>query len=183
MAESFNWRSPLDFNNQNNYGTSAPLNMGGTNTNSFGFNPGGAGGQETGSWWNKWMGDKENTGFIPGALSAGQGILGGFLGLQQLNMGKRQYRDAQQNHQTNLSNQARTTNMSIHDLHQSRYGGNAGNQALLNWGVSGKSGQTGYSGAQTGGGQPTGQSPNAPYNPESPTKQAKKFEPLNRRSL
>ena len=113
---------------------------------------GGPGTQPPSNLRESLFGGEHTMGWVTGGLQAGQGLLNSYLGLQNYRMGRRQLSDARANHATNLSNQARTTNMNIYDRYQSRYGGNAGNEALLQWGVSGQSGQTGYTGSNTAGG-------------------------------
>lgn len=135
---------------------------------------GNLGTQPVGGLRESLFGGKNSTGWLTGGMQLGQGALNSYLGLQNYRMGRRQLRDARDNHATNLSNQARTTNMNIYDRYQSRYGGDAGNEALLQWGVSGQSGQTGYTGSNTAGGptsnsgtQPSSTAPVDTNEPES----------------
>lgn len=87
------------------------------------------------------FGSQGSMGWLNGGMQVGQGLLTGALGIGQYRAGRSQMRQANEFAYTNLSNQAATVNNRLYDTYQQRYGGNAGDTALLNWGVSGTPGQ------------------------------------------
>lgn len=96
------------------------------------------------------FGGKENTGILTGAAQFGTSVLGGFLGLQQMRMGRRQMRQENAFARTNLANQATLTNRQLFQNTAQVYGNERANQELLKWGVSGTAGQSGYQGSAVG---------------------------------
>lgn len=104
-------------------------------------------------------GGKDQTGWLTGGAQVGSTILGGFLGLQQMRMGRRQMRQERAFAETNLANQAALTNRQLYNQTKRVYGEERAQQELLKWGVSNTAGQTGYQGSNASSSGSTRQQP------------------------
>lgn len=121
----------------------------GTNNSTGTFNIGqpGGGNQQPGMWTRQAMfGGENQTGWLTGGAQVGSSVLGGFLGLRQMRMGRRQMRQERAFATTNLANQAALTNRQLYNQTREAFGEERAQQELLRWGVSGVAGQTGYQG-------------------------------------
>lgn len=106
---------------------------------------------QPGMWSREAMwGGPNQTGWLLGAGQLGSSALGGFLGIQQLRMGRRHMRDQRNMATTNLANQASLTNRQLYNNVREARGAEAAQQELFRWGVSGVAGQTGYTGQMPG---------------------------------
>ena len=60
------------------------------------------------------------------ALGAAQGLMGGYLGMQQLGMAKKSFKENQRQFNLNYDAQRRTTNAALEDRQRARLASNAG---------------------------------------------------------
>ena len=60
------------------------------------------------------------------ALGAAQGLMGGYMGLQQLGMAKKSFKENQRQFNLNYDAQRRTTNSALEDRQRARLASNAG---------------------------------------------------------